>query len=185
MSQFVLILSPFKCGSMSLEQSLINHGIACHRSHGYWDGDIQPSHVILIDREDKTRLWLSGYFQDVDSPQYPFCYSSDREVILNADPVELWNHFKGFPWETFEQYRIDCRIDELRDRFGIEIPKDQYGIYENEKISVFYASLESLNDERDHLAHFLGLSEFKLGKTHVGLEQWYAPQYKALLEFIQ
>lgn len=84
----ILLITPFKVASSSLEHTIKNLGIKIVKIHGWGDKENQLynlnefTHIITIFREP-IKIYMSALFQDIICPEYPY-YFGDKHKVLNT-----------------------------------------------------------------------------------------------------
>lgn len=126
--KFVLLLTPFKVGSCYVSSILRENGVQHARVHAY-DPDEQAkfpeekiTHVITVERENMTDLYISAFYNDMHHgvQHYPYAFSDNMDDCLNASVAELVEHFrkqdfKSCRWLNYDYYRAMARRFERRD----------------------------------------------------------------------
>lgn len=173
----VLIATPFKCGSMSLLNTLLKMGIEAERFHDL-QFTKQPTHIIIVDREVGPGWWLSGLFQDIDNPAYPYYFSTSQEEILKTTPDVILAHFHKFNWAEMPQFQIEPILAQVEEIFGLEIK--EHGVYKVDGRQILFTSLDQFVNDTSIISNFLGIGDIVLERDNIGSTKWYAPVYTAV-----
>ena len=172
----IIINTPFKVGSSSLSGILCDNfnftQIWQERYQSFCKGGrdrLRNKNIILrghkklnINLKHKFKVWftlirkptdiyVSGYFQDIDTKKYP--YFLGRTKVEEISSEKLLEHFLSYKWNNFEQFSFDFNFKQILQYTGIDIYKEEfnkengYSIYQSpiKDIKVCVITLETLN----------------------------------------
>lgn len=207
----ILVYTPFKVGSVNLCYLLRNVGykLLMHNDINKmndWYNDnkqfVLKGHTIPMDNifaqnkqydiwftliRKPTDLYISAFFQDIATPNYPYSYKS-KEDVMNADNDDLIKTFLSHEWENYQPTSFHFNFDKIRNYTNIDLwslPFDKqkgYAIHKtnNDKCKyVVVLNVDIMNDDR--IIKLFGELNIpyvpnKINKN-VGNNKWYAKKY--------
>ena len=140
-----------------------------------------------------TDIFISSYFQDIDTNSYPYFWGDKTRVLQTPVPI-LMNHFLQFKWDTFTQCNYLFNFYEIFKYTGIRIlgntfdKEKGYSIYQSpiKKTKVVVLTIESLSKIEDILKE-LGIAttkKFIMKNANIGEEKWYKNKYKEFKKMV-
>ena len=146
----IIVFTPFKVASCTIVHTLRRLGyIVRQQDQGQLDkyyknkyfvvkGHVIDTESTIFASDKKYDLWitivrppshmyLSGYFQDIENPKYPY-YFGDQQKIQNSNSQVLMKHFLSFPWNKFRQYSFDFNFEEIKKNTGVDIWNEPFNI---------------------------------------------------------
>lgn len=167
----VLVVSPYKTGTHSIEVACINSGIPVTRTHGKCTNS--PSHVITMVRNFTDQI-ISAYFQDISTLEYVYHFGTHAEVLA-ATQDALVLHFLKFDWTSYEHLSYQNAWGNIFESYGhlLDPTKKLPQMVGN----VLAITIDASNDElNEQLSAFLG-QPITIASNHKGKDKWYAAKY--------
>ncbi len=129
---------------------------------------------------------LSGYFQDIDNPDYVHYWYGPREDVLSAHPSQIVEHFlsKLDYLKTMDQFSIDNALEQVGKVAGCRWP-DRFSksgitlIQGNDRIKeIVVFTFDTLSNGK--LERFMKRRGFKWDneKVNAGSKKFYGKKYK-------
>ena len=209
----ILLITPFKVGSNTLSHILqtkynyIQVYEQNKKSQEYYltnknfilRGHTKLNYKVMNDNKydicftlirKPSDIYISGYFQDISTKGYPYCYGS-RKKVLQTNKISLLKHFLSFEWNTFDQFSFDFNFNEILKYTNIDIWNEPFdvnkgfSIYQSpvKKIKVVVLTMESLFSNINEIIFRLGISKDMFShdkKINCGNNKWYKKQYDYL-----
>lgn len=200
----IIIITPFKVGSSSLSINLqknygyiqiweqksffkkyINHNGVILRGHtaiNYEFMNKKKFDIWFTIIRKPTDIYISGYFQNINSKNYKYYYGS-KQKVLDANTNKLLAHFLSFEWNKMIQFSFDWNFNEIFKYTGINIfnehfdIKKGYSIYKSKikNIKVCVITLKELNNKMNQIFQELGISHKNkiVIKANLSTNKWY------------
>jgi hypothetical protein len=131
-------------------------------------------------------IYISGYFQDINNPAYPYCFG-DKNKVLSANPQDICNHFLKFDWATYNQFSYKFNFSSILKHTGVNIWNEPfnkekgYTIYVSpiRKMKVVVLTLSALHDHISLILRDLGIHSQNIGipANNISSKKWYGKQY--------
>ena len=175
----ILILSPFKTATTSLNCTFKNNNIDVVKTHSYEKEyhDLY-SHVFVVTR-NQIDTYISAFFQDIDNPEFEY-YFGEKEKVLNSSTEELIEHFNKFDWKSYDHLNKEYYLKLLQDHFDVDILIDEDEKYRIEtKNGMFFILLrcEYLDEVFDEICDRVKIPKIELERHNVASYKWYNEIY--------
>lgn len=166
------------------------------RGHEKLNVELKPKFKVWFTLIRKpTDIYVSGYFQDIDTESYSYYLGKDKVEEISTE--KLLEHFLSFKWNNFEQFSFDFNFKQILKYTGIDIYKEEFNkekgfsIYKSpiKDIKVCVITLETLNQNIKEILFELGISKDKNKKINIqkknnGEEKWYKEKYIELKKIL-
>ena len=211
----ILLITPFKVGSSSLCSLLVksynynmtweshadrytqySHNKFVLRGHTALDDNLINSKqfdIWFTIIRKPSDIYISGYFQDIINPVYPY-YFGDKNKVLSANPTDILTHFLTFDWTKYAQFSYNFNFSSILKYTGVNIWNESfnkekgYTIYNSpiRKMKVVVLTLSVLHNNINSVLRDLGINSPNSGipADNISSKKWYGKQYsnvKAIL----
>lgn len=213
----VIIFTPLKCGSSTLSLILTRYynyndevweqDDTCLEKYNNNDNFILRGHTKLnysllqskpfdiwftIIRKP-TDMYMSAYFQDISSKDYPYYFGDDSKVL--EEPIQnLMDHFLQYEWNTINECSYQFNFNEIFKYTNINILETPfniekgYSIYQSpiNQTKVVVLTIETLPKIKNilHELDIFTSHDFNVVKENNGDDKWYKNKYRDFKEIM-
>lgn len=207
MNKHIGIFGGFKNATSTLQLSL-----NCNKYHDLPflidKSEFNNLEFIIIPFRKNEQVYPSAFFQDIIVPVYgysPFsngkfldkyinhCDNEKKNIILNSNIEDLYNHYEKFNWDDLIQLNNKMRLCQINNHYKINLKYDSDDIQiiktniNNKHRTIICFNCDLLNQKFDEIKNIIFKDNINiiLHQSNIGSQKWYKDKYNQFINLLK